>query len=310
MLKNKISVCLATYNEERNIGRCLNSVFGWAGEIIVVDGSSQDKTREIAKKMGARVILTTNKPMFHLNKQMGFNQAHNEWILYMDADEELSLQLKNEITEKFSQNQEKINGYWIPRKNYIFGKWIQHTGWWPDYQLRLFKKGKAKLACRSVHEHPALEGKANYLNNPLIHHHYENINEYLERLILYTENDKNIWIRDGKKISWKETLEEPLQEFIKRFVSMQGYLDGLHGLALSILQAFYQFIVCIKVWESHKFPEEKIVQLDKKAIKVIKQKVREYQWWQTELKINPPSGRQAWVIKNLFWRLKRIINQW
>lgn len=145
----KISVCLATFNEEKNLKACLESV-KWADEIVIVDGTSTDKTVAIAKKYGAKVIIRENPLMFHINKQKAFEAATGDWILYLDADERVSPELKKEILSVV--NQKDFNGFWMPRKNIIFGKWIRHTGWWPDQQLRLFRRGKGKLACQSVHE--------------------------------------------------------------------------------------------------------------------------------------------------------------
>lgn len=170
--------------------------------------------------------------MFHINKQMAIDKAKGEWVLLLDADERITNELRDEIKNKIlnikNTNQkskikkEEISGFWIPRKNIIFGKWIKYTGWRPDYQLRLFKKGKAKLLCQSVHEHPILKGKSGKLKNPLVHHHYQTISQFLKRLDLYTDNDKNIFLKEKKKLSGRVLLLCPLMNLLKDLLPGRG----------------------------------------------------------------------------------------
>jgi len=304
MSKNKLSVVLAVYNEEKNIQRCLRSVKPVADEIIVVDGSSTDKTREIAKKIGARVIKTTNKKMFHINKQTAINHAQYNWVLLMDADEKISQKLADEIKSLIINGQLSVNGYWIPRKNIIFKKWIKHTGWWPDYQLRLFKKDTLHFPCQSVHEHPKLKGKSARLKNPLIHYHYSSVSQYLKRLDRYTDNDRDVFIKQNQELKWQDFLIKPADEFIKRFVAWEGYKDGLHGLVLSLLQSFFQFVVCVKVWEEKGFQKKGINNFLFQTKKILKKKMQEYQWWMLEncIKYNES------VFYKFLCRLKRFFN--
>src|SRR5687768_13435739 len=123
MKKQTISVVLATYNEEKNLARTLESVKKIADEIVIADGSSTDNTEKIAKSFGAKVIRTTNKANFHINKQMGIDAAHSDWILQMDADEVVPAELADEIEKKINEDSD-INGYWMPRKNYFLGKFL------------------------------------------------------------------------------------------------------------------------------------------------------------------------------------------
>ena len=135
---NKLSVVLATFNEEKNLPLCLQSVKDLADEIIVVDGTSKDKTVEIAKKFGAKVLVTSNPKNFHINKQKAIDLASNEWILQLDADELVSTELKEEIKGILEEKESKI-GYWIPRKNWFLGKFLLKGGQYPDPTLRLYK---------------------------------------------------------------------------------------------------------------------------------------------------------------------------
>ncbi|PJE70367.1 hypothetical protein COU97_00040 [Candidatus Shapirobacteria bacterium CG10_big_fil_rev_8_21_14_0_10_48_15] len=320
----KLSVILATYNEEANIGACLKTVQGLADEIIVVDGFSRDQTVALAKKAGAKVFVKPNLLMFHQNKQLAIEKATGEWILYLDADERVSPELKKEIlavigscstleeaSSATSQEELGLNnssaggrrppprscaGYWLPRKNIIFGKWLKHTGWWPDRQLRLFKNGSAKLPCQSVHEQPELKGEAGELKNPLIHQNYQTVTQFINRLNHYTDNDKNVFLKTGREIHWIEAVIWPAQEFLRRFFQQKGYQDGLHGLVLSLLQAFSSLVTFAKIWEAKKFPEAAL-DLDKLA-KTKNNLAGEWRYWFLTSKIDQTDNY-----------LKKIIHQ-
>ncbi|MBL7159439.1 glycosyltransferase family 2 protein, partial [Candidatus Microgenomates bacterium] len=156
----KITVVISAYNEEKNIKECLESVRQLADEIILIDNTSTDKTVEIASSMGQKVkiFIRPNNLMLNINKNFGFSKAVNEWILNLDADERVSKSLKHEIIKTLKQKN-RVIGYWTPRKNIIFGKWIKHGIWWPDHQLRLFKKNKGGFPCKHIHEYLKVEGK-------------------------------------------------------------------------------------------------------------------------------------------------------
>ncbi len=297
---SKISVCLATFNEEKNIKDCLESVRQLADEIVIVDGTSSDKTVEIAKKYASKIIVRENPLMFHINKQKAFEAATSDWILYLDADERVTPKLKKEILDAIRST--LYAGYWIPRKNIIFGKWIQHAGWHPDYQLRLFKRGKAHLPCESVHEQPKLSGKAGHLKNPLIHYNYQTILQFVKRLNdLYSENDKNVFLAEGKKVEWHDAIRFPVNEFLKRFFREGGYKDGLHGLVLSMLQAFSIFVTFAKVWEIQGFKEIKEEKFLEKTEKEFFKVGQELQYWFLTSRINEERN----PFKKIIFKIKR-----
>lgn len=252
----KISVILATYNEEKNIKDCLESV-KWADEIVLVDGQSEDRTVEIAQRFTRKIFIRPNPLMFHKNKQYAIERATGDWIFYLDADERVPEELKEEILSVIHQPPSAIQGFWIPRKNIIFGKWIRHAGWYPDYQLRLFRRGKAYLPCKSVHEQPVLEGKEGYLKEHLLHYNYQTINQFLQKMLIYTENEKNFFLSQGKKISSRDVIRFPKEEFLKRFFLQKGYKEGLHGLVLSLLQSVSALVLFAKIWEEGGFWEDK-----------------------------------------------------
>src|SRR3989344_4351151 len=219
-----LSVVLATLNEEQNIGSCLESIKTIADEIIIVDESSTDKTREIAEKYGAKVIKVKHKENFHINKQKAIETATGDWILQLDADERVSPELAKEIVEVvnspndellkrvldspstknlklFSRHQLLIeqregrlgihNGqivaFFIPRRNFFLGKPLIHAGVYPDGVIRLIKRGKARLPGKSVHEVMEVDGEIGWLFNDLEHHESPTLQRYLERMNRYTD---------------------------------------------------------------------------------------------------------------------------
>lgn len=297
----KISVCLATFNEEKNLADCLKSVQGLADEIVIVDGTSTDKTVAIAKKYGAKVIVRENPPMFHLNKQKAFEAATGDWILYLDADERVTSELAQEIKLEIRNLKLEIAGYWLPRKNIIFGKWMEHTGWYPDYQLRLFRRGQASLPCKTVHEQPVLKGQAGHLKNPLWHENYQTISQFIARLDKYTENDKNLFLAENKKIQWHDAIRFPTGEFLKRFFLEQGYKDGLHGLVLSLLQAFSSLVTFAKVWEAEGFKETDDRDFLAKTQKELAGTTKEINYWFLTTKMaNTPN-----LVAKIWYRILR-----
>ena len=252
-----LSVVISAYNEEKKIEDCLKSV-SFADEIIFVDSSSTDKTIKIAEKYTSKIFIRSNNPMLNVNKNYGFSKAKGEWILSLDADERVSKELKEEISYLIKHNDRvsQLNACWIPRKNIIFGKWIEHTGWHPDYQLRLFKKGKGKFPEEHVHEVIKVEGNTSHLNQSIVHYNYETIFQFMQKLVnIYAPNEGEQLLKNGYKFNWQDSMRFPIKEFLSRFFVREGYKDGLHGLMLSMLMAFYHFMVFANIWEKYHFKE-------------------------------------------------------
>lgn len=250
----KISVCITTFNSKDFIEDCLKSVT-FADEIIVIDHESSDGTQEILKKYTKNVFVQKNNPdRIDEQKNFGFKKAGNDWILSLDADERVTPELAKEIKE-IVRNSSSMSGFRIPRKNIIFGKWIQHSLWWPDPQLRLFRRGKGEYK-DAVHKDLSLEGECGELRNPILHENYQSLTQYLTKMDRYTQIEALALFKSGKKLHVVDALRFPLQDFLKTFFLQNGYKDGLHGLVLSTLQAFYSFLVFAKVWELQGFKEE------------------------------------------------------
>ena len=235
----KLSVVLATYNEEKNLDACLTSVKNWANEIVIVDGSSVDKTVEIAKKFGARVYVVDNPPIFHINKQKAIDYAKGDWILQLDADERVIPELRHEID---AVTQKKtISGYWIPRKNFFLGRFLMKGGVYPDYTLRLYQKGKGRLPAKDVHEQAEVAGKVGYLHEPLIHMADISFERYLYRFNRYTDLIAGELKNSEKKASIglfiKNTLTKPVTWFFLTYFRHKGFLDSWQGLVFSFFSA-------------------------------------------------------------------------
>lgn len=252
----KLSVVIMTFNEEKKIKECLESIKGFADEIIVVDNNSSDKTVSIAKKYTKKIYSQENKPLIlDLQKNYGFSKATSEWILSLDADERVSPALAFQINAATANANGEITGYRIPRKNIIFGKWMQHTGWYPDFQLRLFKNGKGKYALAHVHEEMAIEGKIEQLTEPLFHENFETVGRFIQKHMVYAENEAASKREKGYTYHWSDAINLPATEFISRFFAREGYKDGFHGLMLSLLMAWYHFMIFSFLWQEEKFVE-------------------------------------------------------
>ncbi len=249
-----LSAVISVFNGEKYLDDCLKSVV-FADEIIVVNNSSTDKTEEITRKYTDRIFTRPNDPMLNVNKNFGFSKANGEWILCLDADERVTPELQKEILSTLSSQLSTIDGYWIPRKNIIFGKWIEHAGWYPDPQLRLFRQEKGKFPEEHVHEAIKVEGEVRNLANHIIHNNYESISQFLNKLAIYGPNEADQLIKKGYIFDWRDAVRFPVKEFLSRFFAREGYRDGFHGLTLSLLMAFYHFIVFSYIWEEHKFKQ-------------------------------------------------------
>lgn len=263
-----LSVVISAYNEEKKIEDCLKSA-SFADEIIVIDNSSSDKTVQIAQKYTSKIFTRFNNPMLNVNKNFGFSKAKGDWILSLDADERVTPGLQKEIQK--AMKSPSVNGYWIPRKNIIFGKWIEHTGWYPDHQLRLIRSGKGKFPEKHVHEAIKVEGQTEQLKNDLIHLNYDNIVQFLHKMEIYVESESKNLLERGYSLKAEDCIKFPFKEFISRFFAREGYKDGLHGLILSLLMAFYHLAVFVSIWEKGKFKD-----YDIDSLSVLKNELKEH----------------------------------
>ncbi|PIU02407.1 hypothetical protein COT66_00405 [Candidatus Shapirobacteria bacterium CG09_land_8_20_14_0_10_49_15] len=260
----RLSVALATFNEAENLPACLDSIKGWAAEIVIVDGGSSDQTRQIAQQYGAKVIKTTNPPLFHINKQKAIDACTGEWILQLDADERVSLALKKEILKTINQpsishqsaTNQPINGFWLPRKNFFLGRFLTKGGQYPDYTLRLYRRGKGRLPCQSVHEQAVVDGQTGYLKNDLLHMADPNFRRYLKRFGRYTDLLAGELSQQKLKInlinSVKYLFGKPLVWFASTYVGHKGFVDGWAGFVFSFFSALRFAVSYVKYWQHQK----------------------------------------------------------
>lgn len=223
---------MITHNEEANLARALRSV-SWADEIIVVDSGSTDRTREIATSFGAKVFDVDWKG-FGPAKQAAVERASGDWLFSLDADEEVTVELAEEI-KRVVREESEFAGYSIPRKTSFLGRWILHCGWYPDPVLRLFRKGSGRFDDALVHERVILTGKEGRLRGEIMHYSYPNLTVYLEKLNRYTSLGAEEAWRSGKRATWFDIVGRPPVAFIKYYVSKRGFLDGLEGFVLCVL---------------------------------------------------------------------------
>ncbi|MEK7168665.1 MAG: glycosyltransferase family 2 protein [Patescibacteria group bacterium] len=277
-MKMKLSVVLATRNEEENIARCLESVkkifadlpAGEAGEIIVFDEYSTDNTKKIAESFDAKVFLEPHHDIFHITKQKAIDTAKGEWVLQMDADEVVSEELAKQILQitnnqhpiinnnplferhqklieerdgKIGKDTGEIVAYFIPRRNMFLGKPLIHAGVYPDGVIRLIKKGKAYLPAKSVHEQMVIDGRVGWLSGDLLHYDSPTLARYLSRLNRYTDlHAQELKSSKLKKNVWsflQFTILHPTYYFLLRYVRHGGYKDGVNGFLWSFFSALH-----------------------------------------------------------------------
>ena len=295
-----ISAVLVVKNEEKRLARALKSL-KFVDEIVVFDMLSTDHTQAVAKKFTDQVFSTPEDFGYvEPARNLAVSKAKGEWILVLDADEEVPKSLADKIKDLIKANDTDV--FFLPRKNLIFNKAIKHSGWWPDYQARLFKKGMVEWQV-GVHRQPDIKGQAEYLpakaDWAIIHHNYETVEDFVERSQKYTslqaKERKNL-----KTISTEDLIQAFNSEFLRRFFLKKAYQDGMHGLALSLLQSNYELLIKLKQWQAQDFPEEQLN--NQQLIKLLKTQRAEFDYWLTDLAIS-----EAGWGRKLFLKLKRKI---
>lgn len=244
-----LSVILLTHNEEKHIRDCIASVREFADEILVLDDYSANRVPDIAREMGARVEQR-KLDNFPNQRNAAIELARGDWLFFIDADERATPALGQEIRDAITNYQLPITGFWVPRRNIIFGKEIRYTGWSPDYQPRVLRKGCARFdPAREVHELVLWDGEAGYLREPLIHYNYETLAQFRRKQMIYTRYEAQVWFDEGKRARKRGFLGQPIREFVRRYIALQGWRDGGHGLLLSLLMAYYAFARQKMLWE-------------------------------------------------------------
>jgi glycosyltransferase involved in cell wall biosynthesis len=233
----QLSAVILTLNEEKHITACIESL-AWADRIVVFDSYSRDNTVSLAQKAGAELFQSPFEN-YAQQRNAALDCIETDWLFFVDADERGTPQLAAEIREVIDTRPEA--GWYVPRHNYIFGRLTKGAGWFPDYQLRLFKHGRARYE-RPVHEVALVDGEIGYLKSPLIHYNYEDKAQFQAKQRAYTDYDAGILKEKGIRPKPYTYLLQPLRHFWWRFITLNGYQDGLHGLRLSSYMAYYEWV--------------------------------------------------------------------
>jgi glycosyltransferase involved in cell wall biosynthesis len=243
----QITATIVTLNEERNIARAVESL-KCADEVVVIDSGSTDGTREIAARMGARVIEETWRG-YAGQKNFAACCAHNDWILSIDADEQLTEKLTAEI-EQLKKEGPRFDGYSFPRLAHYLGRWIRHSGWYPDRKVRLYDRRKAEWVGEYVHESVRVNGPSGELHGDLLHYTCASLSEHLKTLDRYTSLAARELTARGRAVSLTRLTVDPAWTFFRTYVLQRGFLDGRQGLAIAWMAALYTFLKYAKACEN------------------------------------------------------------
>lgn len=268
-----LSVLITTFNQEANIAQCLESVASWAGEVWVVDSHSSDQTLSIVQRFPAKIRQWAFQG-FAENKNRALEEIPwaNEWVLILDADEFVPRPLRQEIEKTLWDNRHGCAGFYVNRRVYFMGRWLRHCGWYPNWNLRLFRHRLGRYEKRQVHEHVVLQGKAGYLRHDLIHDDHRGLTEWISRHNLFSSLEANERLQSlagteeggfrgklfGGPIERRRFLKErvflglpakPVLWFLYLYLARLGFLDGRAGLRFCLLQGIQEYWTCLKLAE-------------------------------------------------------------
>lgn len=238
-MRISISAAIITFNEERNIARVIESL-RCCDEILVLDSGSNDRTVEVARKLGARVVEASWHG-YAAQKNIAASLVQHDWVLSLDADESLSEALEAEIWQ-IKKNGPQFDGYTMPRLAQYLGRWILHSGWYPDRKVRLFDRRKAKWVGDFVHEAVRVEGRVGHLKSNLLHFTCDSLSEHVRSMDRYTTLAAQEIASRGENVGLENLLLNPAWTFFKTYVLKLGFMDGTEGLAIAYMAAFYNFL--------------------------------------------------------------------
>jgi glycosyltransferase involved in cell wall biosynthesis len=235
----QISATIITLNEQGNIARAIESL-RCADEVLVIDSGSSDRTIESAAKLGARVVESPWRG-YAGQKNFAAGQAAHDWVLSIDADEALSEALEAEIWQ-IKKNGPRYDAYTMPRMAQYLGRWILHSGWYPDRKVRLYDRRQAHWVGDFVHESVQVEGRIGHLQCNLLHYTCNSLSEHLRTMDRYTTLAAEELVAQGRKIQWPDLVFDPLWTFLRTYFLQAGFLDGIEGLTIAFMAAFYNFL--------------------------------------------------------------------
>lgn len=253
MNKQKVSIYVLTFNNERTIERCLNSL-RWADELVVVDSYSSDKTLEICRRYTDKIYQrqwTSHQEQY----QHGADLTANRWVMFVDADEEVPPELAQEIKEELRSNNGQWDGYIAHRRTYYLGRWIRYGGWYPDYEIRVYDREKGRWA-GGLHAKVKVDGRVKTLRNRYLHYTYRDISDQVQTIDRYSQIAAEDMLREGRRFSLVNMVLHPPFRFLKEYIFKRGFLDGVPGLIIAVSTFYYTFIKHAKLWE-HRLVSQK-----------------------------------------------------
>lgn len=300
-----LSIIVHTKNAADTLEETLVSL-GFADEILIIDMYSSDKTIQIAQNFTKHIHQVEDVGYADPARNFGIATAKGPWIMVVDADEVVPQSLVQKLPQLLES--EAINCYYLPRKNIIFGKWIEQTGWWPDYQARLFRKGSVHWEV-GVHKQPIITGKVEYLPEKaeyaLVHYNYTSVEQFLRKLNTYTSITAEEHITEDRakelaasKYTAVQLIDTFKSEFLRRLFAQNGLADHTHGVALSFLQAIYELTTKLKKWEALGNPKDHTS--DQEIIAHLQDFARELKYWTADWHVKHTTG-----LKQLWWKCKR-----
>jgi (heptosyl)LPS beta-1,4-glucosyltransferase len=265
-MKAGISAIVVVHNQLDLLKQCLDSIYSWVDEIILIDLESNEDIKSLAPQYQAKYILHKKVAIVEEVRQSSLEHAKYEYVLFLDPDETIPVELSLDLREKI-ENRE-FDYFVTPRQNYVFGKWVRHSRWWPDLQTRIFRQGHVTWGSK-LHEAPVASGNGHIYpvseKFAIVHTNYHDIDEFISKNMRYAKADALSRIESGDELTIATAIKLSVSELMSRFFASEGYRDGMHGLILAILQSFYYFMVYGYYWEGKKYAELEAESLIKKS---------------------------------------------
>ena len=246
----RVSVYMITYNNEETIERALKSVT-WANEIVIVDSFSNDRTVEIGRKFTDK-LFQRKWPGHRDQYQYAADLTTHEWIMFVDADEEVSPELAEEVRRELGGGAEEVDGFFVYRRTFYLGRWIRYGGWYPDGEIRLYRRDKGRWE-GGLHAKVVVNGKVRSLKSQYLHYTYRNISDQIQTIDRYSQIAVEDMLESGEKFSLLKLLLHPPFRFIKEYLLKSGFRDGMPGFIIVVATMFFVFIKYAKLWESTMF---------------------------------------------------------
>lgn len=251
MLLNKLAIVFQVRNEEENIAKAIESAKLLTNNIVVMDMNSQDKTKEVSRNSGAKVITIPHFPYVEPVRNLAFSLTNSEWVLILDADERMTKKLAQEITTVISNPNKEFTHFALPRLNVFAGKKeFKHGGWWPDYQIRLIKKKAFIDWPKNIHSTAQVEGKTARLNNYFLHHFHGDLSSMVAKTSKFEKIESKLLLEARRKVSISTFFRKYLGELYRRLFKHQGWRDGPYGIIESLYQAYSKTITWLLLYEN------------------------------------------------------------